>query len=156
VRDFSFLKDSPARQDVVLGDARMALEAEAPQGYDILVLDAFSGDSIPVHLLTLEAIQVYLRHLAPNGVLCLNVSNRFLDLPPVLKAAAQRSGCSARLVYDPGDVSRMAAISRWILVTRNTDAKISNRIMRLGRSLMNVRDIPAWTDDRSDLVRLLR
>ena len=81
---FTYLKDSPAKIETVLGDARLSLEREAPQNFDVLAVDAFSGDSIPVHLITYEAFTEYLRHLKPDGVIAFHVSNRFLDLKPVL------------------------------------------------------------------------
>ena len=95
---FTYLSDTPAHVEVALGDARITMSREAPQRFDILVVDAFSGDAIPVHLLTREAFALYWRHLKPNGVLAVHVSNRYLELPPVVQIAAQRSGKSAWLV----------------------------------------------------------
>ncbi len=89
---FSYLEDAAASVEVVVGDARLALEREAPQGFDVLVVDAFSGDAIPTHLLTDEAMRLYLRHLAPEGVLAINVSNRHAELPRVVVEHARRLG----------------------------------------------------------------
>jgi SAM-dependent methyltransferase len=87
---FTYIKDSPGRIETVLGDARLSLEREPPQDFDVLAVDAFSGDSIPVHLITVEAFTEYLRHMKPEGVIAFHVSNRFLDLKPVLLAIAGR------------------------------------------------------------------
>src|SRR5207248_4401523 len=88
--EFTFLKDSPAKVEVALGDARLSLERERPQNFDVLALDAFSSDAIPVHLLTVEAFKTYLRHLKPGGVLAVHISNRYLDLVPVVQQAGRR------------------------------------------------------------------
>ena len=90
--EFRYLRECPCRVDVVQGDARLALEHEAPQNFDVLVVDAFSGDSIPVHLLTLEAFELYYRNLKPDGILVVNVTNRYLDLSPVVETLARTTG----------------------------------------------------------------
>ncbi len=87
-RDFSFLKDSDATIELPLGDARLKLEREAPQGFDVLAIDAFSSDAIPVHLITREAVEVYLKHMKPDGVIAFHVTNRYLDLVPVVEGIA--------------------------------------------------------------------
>lgn len=100
---FTYLRDSPAHVEVVPGDARLALEREPPRDFDVLAVDAFSSDAIPVHLLTREALLVYLRHLrGPNGVVAFHVSNRYLDLRPVVKGLAGRLDLRAALVVWPG------------------------------------------------------
>lgn len=143
-RDFTYLGDSKAAIETVLGDARLVLEREAPQRFDVLAIDAFSGDAIPVHLLTLEALDVYLRHLAPDGILAFHVSNKFLVLPPVVGTLAKARGLQARYVGDR-DPATGAAISEWVLLSRS------------GASLAHPRIAPAsseaparggvWTDD---------
>src|SRR5262249_51887740 len=95
---FTFLNDCKARLDAALGDARLSLEREAPENFDVLAVDAFSSDAIPVHLLTREAFELYFRHLKSSGVLAVHVSNKHLDLPPVVKLAAVAVGKEARLV----------------------------------------------------------
>ena len=85
---FRFLNESAAATEVVAGDGRLALEREPPQNFDVLILDAFSGDSIPVHLLTRQAFEVYFRHLRPGGIVAVHVTNRYLDLAPVVDALA--------------------------------------------------------------------
>ena len=102
---FSFLADCQGECDVVLGDARLSLEKESPQHFDLLVLDAFSGDAVPAHLLTREAFEIYRRHLQPDGMIAVHISNRYLDLRPVLAGLAEQFGYSLR-------VSRFARRSR--------------------------------------------
>src|ERR1017187_6905157 len=84
-RDFSYLHDTPAKVEIVMGDGRLNLESEPSRQFDILVMDAFSGDSVPVHLITREAFQTYFRHLKPNGILAVNTTNSYLDLEPVME-----------------------------------------------------------------------
>jgi len=104
-----------------MGDARLTLErqlaSEGPQNYDILAVDAFSSDAIPVHLLTREAVQLYFRHLKPAGVLALHISNRYLDLKPVSVGGAQAVGRQAWGVEDEGDQASYFSSSTWVLVT---------------------------------------
>src|SRR5262249_23319997 len=101
--EFRYLRESPARIDVVAGDGRLSLEREPRQNFDFFVLDAFSGDSIPVHLLTREAFALYLTHLAPDGVLAAHVTNRYLDLTSVVGALAADCGRQALLIRDAAD-----------------------------------------------------
>src|SRR5262249_25676796 len=95
---FTFLKNSAASVQVVLGDGRLSLESEPNQGFDLLVLDGFAGDSIPTHLLTDEAMKTYVRHLKPSGVLAFHISNSHLDLEPVIRALADRYSMIAAFV----------------------------------------------------------
>ena len=99
---FTFLSDSRAEVKIVLGDGRLSLDGEPPQEFDVLALDAFSGDAIPVHLLSREAFQLYFRHLKPEGVLALHVTNRSLDLPPVVQKTAQEFNCRRPANLQPG------------------------------------------------------
>src|SRR6185369_17492988 len=87
---------------------------------DIIAVDAFSSDAIPVHLLTREAVQLYFRHLKPEGVLALHISNRYLDLKPVCEGGAQAVGRQAWVVEDEGDQASYFSSSTWVLVTSNT------------------------------------
>ncbi len=152
-RRFTFLTDSPAKVDVVLGDARISLERELarnqPERFDVLAIDAFTGDSIPFHLLTREAFALYLKHLNPvGGVLAVHISNRYLDLKPVVAELAERSGKAAWLVdsIDP-DNGR----SVWVLVG-NLEAPLTSKMVPL-RSKSGFR---IWTDDYSSLFAVLR
>ena len=103
------------------GDARLSLEREAaPPDYDVFLADAFSGDAIPVHLLTTEAFDLYLRHLKPSGILAVHISNQYLDLAPVVAQLARGAWtCSARWVHTPKDDAHLYSQSDWILMTRD-------------------------------------
>ena len=111
--EFRFLCDSKARTDITLGDARLSLERQEPQNFDVLVVDAFSSDSIPVHLLTREAMELYFHHLKADGTLAFHISNRYLDLQPVLREEAKASGKVARLVETPGDPPHDVFAATW-------------------------------------------
>lgn len=152
-QDFTYLSDSKAGIETVLGDARLVLEREAPRHFDVLAIDAFSGDAIPVHLLTLEALDVYLRHLAPDGILAFHVSNRFLVLPPVVGALAKARGLQARYVGDR-DPASGAAVSEWVLLSRSAQSLAHPRIATVAT------DAPvrgaAWTDDFATPLRALK
>ena len=102
-RDFNFIADSPAQVDTVLGDARLTMEREAPQQYDVLAIDAFSSDAIPVHLITREAMAIYLKHIKPDGVIAFHVTNRFLKLAPVVEQIAETYGLQTVLIADDED-----------------------------------------------------
>ncbi|MCC6367300.1 MAG: fused MFS/spermidine synthase [Bryobacterales bacterium] len=156
---FYYLRDSEARVEVVLGDARLALEREQPQHYDLLVLDAFSGDVIPAHLLTREAMTLYLRHLNQGGMLAFHTSSKALRLVPVAGALA-RDFHLAGLVIDTGDdpaVYRRHAT--WILLSRDARAFLTRGpagFFGKGIPPWTRPDVPAWTDDYSNFWRLMR
>lgn len=100
---FSFIADSRATIQTVLGDARLALERETAQGVDVLAVDAFSGDSVPVHLITAEAMDLYLQPMKPDGVIAFHPTNRFLWLPPVVENIAKPKGLTAALIHEEND-----------------------------------------------------
>jgi hypothetical protein len=155
-QDFSFLRDSQARIALELGDARLTLERQPPQGFDLLAVDAFSSDSIPVHLLTVEAFQFYFRHLHRDGVLAVHISNRYLHLEPVVAAAAQKLNKDGVLICSPDDDANQIYLARWALLgNRGTFAELSN-IEKVGRPLAaNVR-VNLWTDSYSSLFAILK
>src|SRR5258706_16000426 len=101
--EFAFLRESEARIEIHMGDARLSLEREPPQAFDVLAVDAFSGDAIPVHLLTREAFELYFRHLRPGGVLAVHISNNYLDLQPVVVSAATELRKTAVVVINERD-----------------------------------------------------
>ncbi len=140
-RYFSFLGDSQAHVEVVDGDARLSLERERVPAFDVIVLDAFSGDAIPVHLLTKEAMDLYSRRLRPGGMLAFHVSNNFLDLAPVVRQLAASAGYSSLVVYDTADDENMVLASEWVLLTPN------------GRRQSDIR---TWTDDFNSLLPILK
>jgi SAM-dependent methyltransferase len=154
---FTFLGDSPAQVEVVEGDARLSLERQAPQGYDVIALDAFSGDAIPAHLLTVEAVATYLRHLKPSGVLAVHTSNRHLDLVPIATLLAIHHGLQIVSV-DCDDYGGIAdSSSEWLLMTRNEEFLNMPDVSALSEPLPPPGDeIRVWTDQYSNLFQILR
>jgi hypothetical protein len=157
---FTFYPHSPADKAILMGDARLTLERqlanEGPQNYDILAVDAFSSDAIPVHLLTREAIQLYFKHLKPEGVLALHISNRYLDLKPVCEGGAEAVGRQAWTVEDEGEDASYLSSSTWVLVT--SDLSIySGKFFKDAYSyqLSPTKGFRAWTDDYSNLFQIL-
>lgn len=157
-KQFSYLSDTEARVEVALGDARLTLEREAPQAFDVLAVDAFSSDAIPVHLITREALAVYLRHMKPGGVVAFHVSNRFLSLPPVVERLAKELGVHAMLVSDNGkEGDDDHTTTDWVLVARDPKALQAKEIVEAGPE--PIEDKPrwrTWTDDYSNLVQILK
>ena len=154
-RYFHFLERSPAKLDVALGDARLSLEREleqgSPQNFDVLVVDAFSGDAIPVHLLTEEAFHLYFRHLQnPKGVLAVHVTNSLLDLRPIVVAAAQQLGVASVWVHTEGD-ERISSTSDWMLVSRDHEIIDFAAAAAKHAAKLQVRENRLWTDDYSNL-----
>lgn len=142
---FSYLGRATSLVEVVLGDARVSLEREPPQSYDLLALDAFSGDAVPVHLLTREAFTAYQRHLKRDGTIAVHVTNRHLDLVPVVENIAQHHGLAATYVaYEPKGIAWHYA-SYWMLLKRITNAPPP----RPDR-------VRLWTDDYASLLPLLK
>jgi SAM-dependent methyltransferase len=154
-QEFTFLRDSAARIDVLLGDARLSLERESPQGFNVLVVDAFSGDSIPVHLLTREAFALYFRHLEPDGVLAVHVSNKHLFLQPVVAGAATKLNKEAVIVNSADDGRKGIYHATWILVGSREGFFGQPEIEKAGKPLTGSRQ-QSWTDDYSSLFRILK
>ncbi len=152
---FWYLSGNPARQSVVLGDGRLSLEREPAQQFDVLVIDAFLSDSIPLHLLTRQAFALYWHHLKPGGVLAVHVSNRYVNLAPVVAQAAAASGHEARYIETDNDLDHGVARSIWVLATRRTE------LFRRGE-LANAPPVAIppglkpWTDDYSSIWSVLR
>ncbi|HUL56827.1 MAG TPA: fused MFS/spermidine synthase, partial [Usitatibacter sp.] len=155
---FSYLADTEAAVDVVLGDARLSLEREPPQGFDILAVDAFSSDAIPVHLITSEALALYLRHMKPGGVIAFHVSNRFLDLPPVVGRIARENGLVAMLVSDEGkEGDDDHTKTDWVLLAKDPKVLEAPEIKEAGPVPPEEKpDWRTWTDDYSNLVQILK
>ena len=154
-REFTFLGDSGAKIEHVLGDARLALEREPPQNYDLLVIDAFSSDSIPVHLITREALAVYLRHLKPGGVIAFHVTNRFLHLAPVVKRIAVEHDLQVALIADDAEDSDLARTD-WVLVTREKALIERPEIAKFTSEIENIPGLRVWTDDFNNLFRIFK
>jgi hypothetical protein len=155
-QEFTFLRDSEAKTNIVLGDARLSLEREPTQGFDVLVVDAFSGDSIPVHLLTREAFELYFRHLKPDGVVAVHVSNQYLDLQPVVAAAAKWFGKEAVVVNHEVTASKGVYSSSWILVGNPGGFLGQPEIEKAGQVLSPSQQLQLWTDNYSSLWRVLK
>ncbi len=154
-RRFTFLTDSAARIEPALGDARLVLERESPQRFDVLAVDAFSSDSIPVHLITREAMQLYRRHLSPQGAVAFHISNRYLDLTGVVRQLADDAGMQAiRIVDDPGDASYLYR-SDWIVVTANP-VLADALTMAGGTPAPTQPRLRPWTDDHHNLFDVLK
>jgi SAM-dependent methyltransferase len=153
---FSFLSDSKAAIELTLGDARLTLEREAPQQFNVLAVDAFSSDSIPVHLLTVEAFRAYVRHLKPGGILAIHVSNRYLDLLPVVARAARELSLHVRQVYSADSYDVGVFSSDWLLLSRTEGAFDAEPLKGEAKPLESQPDIPLWTDDYSDVYGILK
>jgi hypothetical protein len=151
--EFSYLKDCPGMPTVAMGDARLSMEAEQPQQFDVLAIDAFVSDAIPVHLLTREAFDLYWRHLKPDGVLAVHVSNRYVDLAPIVGKAAEESGKMARMVRNSSDPIAAVSASAWVLVSSRPG--FFDRPALQGSMPVEVPpNFAAWTDDYSNLWRV--
>lgn len=150
---FTYLHDCQGSTQIVLGDARLSMEREESQQFDILVLDAFSSDAIPVHLLTVEAFAIYLKHLKQDGVLAIHISNRHFDLRPIVEALADYYGLHAAAYDDDGDDKDGTFQSSWVLVSRDL---IALQCVILQGTLPEQSKRILWTDDNSNLFRVLK
>ncbi|HET7729297.1 MAG TPA: fused MFS/spermidine synthase [Usitatibacter sp.] len=151
---FTYLKDSPGKMETVLGDARLSLEREPPQMFDVLAVDAFSGDSIPVHLITVEAFDEYLRHMKPEGVIAFHVSNRFLDLKPVLLAIAEKHKLEYAFIHETGESG--GTTSDWVLMTRHKPFILRQDIVEATEPVAPRPDWRLWTDSYNNLFQVFR
>ena len=155
---FTYLKDSKAKTELVMGDARLRMEGEKDQQYDVIILDAFSSDAIPVHLLTLEAFAHYQRHLKKGGAIVVHVSNRYLDLHPVVYRIAEKIGFPAITIDDNETTFEDDGFygSDWIIMTRNAELLRQPLLHDVTSPPVefSARVLP-WTDERSDLLRIL-
>lgn len=158
---FSFLADAAASVEVVPGDARLLLQqelaAQGPQRFDVLVVDAFSGDAIPMHLMTREALALYLRHLAPTGVIAFHISNRHLDLAPVVKRLGDDAGLQAlRVRFEPerGNAT-LEHTSDYVLLTRDA-AFLADPMVKERAEPVEAAPGAPWTDDFSNLLGALK
>lgn len=156
---FTYLPRCLPRPDIRLGDARLSLATDPSASLDLLALDAFSSDAVPAHLLTREAFATYRRVLAPNGMLLVHISNRFLDLEPVLAAVARADGWNAALLdYEPSGLERAAYASGsvWVAMSRDR-AALGQLIGRADWRPLRARPgLEPWTDDYSTILPLLR
>ena len=154
---FSYVADSPARTEIATGDARLSLERErgAP-GFDLLAVDAFTSDAIPVYLLTREAFQIYLDRLArPGGILAIHISNRQLDLEPVVRGLAQSLSLPI-CVVDRSDRNETVWATTWVLLSRDPAVLAAPEIAAACVQRDASRRLRLWTDDYSNLFAVIK
>jgi spermidine synthase len=149
-KDFTFLADCKGEVQIIRGDARLNLAREQPQSFDVLVLDAFSGDAVPVHLLTREAFEIYLPHMAPDGIIAVHISNRHFALAPVVLALADFFHLATATIATPRSPSTGASSSVWVLVSASAKALQARRI-RNASLKNNPTGRVLWTDDHASL-----
>ena len=156
---FSFLDECPTTVEVVMGDARLSMERELtsgePQAFDLLALDAFSSDAIPVHLLTREAFETYLAHLAPEGILAVHISNRYLDLAPVVERLADHFDLAIVSVSDSGGDEWWGYGSTWMLLSRDPDVLDREEIGIASDPCGKGAGCTLWTDDFASVWSIL-
>jgi len=153
---FTYLRESEAAIDIVMGDGRLSLEREAPQNFDVLAVDAFSGDSIPVHLLTRQAFELYFRHLKADGILAVHISNKYLNLEPVVSAAATALNKEAVMITNSDDHAKGIYAATWILLGDRQALTSAPQIEQAGTVLRPAGWKDLWTDDHSSLLKLLK
>ncbi len=154
---FTYLRDTPAKVEVALGDGRMLLESEPSRQFDILVMDAFSGDSVPVHLITREAFTTYFRHLKPSGILAVNITNAYLNLEPVMERAAAAFDKVALVYdYDPPDEEFLCFGCSWTLIMDRETAAKHPELRPGSKELHSSRPFRIWTDDFSNMYSILK
>ncbi|MBZ5672821.1 MAG: fused MFS/spermidine synthase [Acidobacteriia bacterium] len=155
--EFTFFGHCAGDKEVLMGDARLTMEKQEPPNYDVLVIDAFSSDAIPVHLLTKEVMQLYFKLLKPDGVLAVHISNRYLDLAPVCERGAEFVGKKATVVADDASDNTFANSTTWVLITAPDNNVFQNP------SFEGANMYPAsaaatfrgWTDDYSSILPIL-
>jgi len=155
---FTYLTDSEADCDVALGDARISLERQKPQHFDVLALDAFTSDAIPIHLLTREAFAAYSRHLKPDAIVAVHISNRFLDLEPVVAALAEEFGFDTAIIESESDVEQEIDAATWVLLTADQNFLDDEQVVAATRDDEDGPPVSPllWTDDYSSLAEILR
>jgi spermidine synthase/MFS family permease len=154
-REFSFLADSKAKIEHVVGDARLQLEREADQQFDVLAVDAFSGDSIPVHLITAQAMALYTRHIKADGIIAFHITNRFLWLAPVIQNIAQSQQLTVALIHDENDNPALRNTD-WVLVSKDPAPLQVESIRRATSSITPNPKIGVWSDDFNNLFDVLK
>jgi spermidine synthase len=160
---FTYLAHSAAKIELVMGDGRLSMENEPPQNYDFLIMDAFSSDAVPVHLLTKEAFEIYVRHLKPDGVILVNISNRYLDLRPVVENAARVFGFHAYAIdsedggLDEEDGGWWFYAASWMVLSKNMEFLGKDALRTAANPPVAPRaDVPLWTDDYSSMFKILK
>jgi hypothetical protein len=159
-RYFYYLADSKGKVDVIIGDGRLSLEREKPQDYDVLAVDAFSGDSIPVHLLTKEAFELYFKHIKRDGILAVHISNKHLNLGPVVEKLCGGLGKKCVLIDDfieeEDEDENQTFGSDWALISSDDKFFKVSEIDKASEDLPSLPDMKIWTDDYSNLFQILK
>ncbi len=154
---FSYLRRCSGKTEVVPGDARLSMEREPSQQFDLLALDAFSGDAIPAHLLTREAFELYDHHLKTNGIIAVHISNHFLDLEPVVRAIARQLHFRGAIIdFDENPEEWWLYASTWVLLTHDETLLQSPEISAVASPLGMDKKAVLWTDDFTSLFQVLR
>ncbi len=154
-KHFTYLSDMEkrgAKLEVIIGDARLSLDRELPQGFDVILLDAFAGDSVPVHLLTREAFQIYKRHLRPDGIIAVHVTNTYLRLAPVIMKVADDIGMKTTRIQTDSDGDDYS--TDYVMVTNNADFLAAHPTDGLDEEEAKLK-VSAWTDKKHNLYRIL-
>jgi hypothetical protein len=159
-KEFTFLSDTAASIELVMGDGRLSLEREAPRGYDVLGIDAFSGDSIPMHLVTREAMAIYVKHIKPDGVIVFQATNRFIDLLPVIQRLAAEFGLEAVNIADSPEADTgpeyWYSATDQVIVTRNRRLLDWPRIAEVAQAIEPAAGLPVFTDAHHNLLKILK
>jgi SAM-dependent methyltransferase len=153
--EFTYLRDCPCTVEVALGDARLSLEREPSQQFDVLAIDAFASDAIPVHLMTVEAVGVYLRHMKPGGVIAFHVTNRFFDLAPAVDQLAKTYGLASALVVDDTPAGGLSK-SDWMLLSTDQGWLAEVAVLGTVQAPTAIPSLHPWTDGYSNLLRILK
>jgi spermidine synthase len=153
---FTYLRGSPAQISFSDGDARTSLSREAPQNFDVIAVDAFSGDAIPLHLLTTEAIALYKKHLAPDGIVAFHVSNQYLNLAPEIGQLAVAANMQSKVVESAGDEATGSYRSTWVLLTHSTTFFSHPQIASVATATPTTPRLRPWTDDYSSLLPIVQ
>jgi len=153
---FFYTRETPARVETVEGDARLSLEQDTTLPFDVIALDAFSGDAIPLHLLTREAMVLYLRHLKPDGVMAFHVSNNYLNLAPVIAQLADEIGYKAIDVKNHENGEDLVLAAEWVLVTRNPAVPANETIRVHAQPIASRAGLRPWTDSFNNLVQIVK
>jgi len=156
-KHFTYLTDLQqrgAKFEIVVADARLAMEREPPQQFDVLLLDAFSGDSVPVHLLTREAFAIYQRHMKPDGIIAVHITNSYLVLAPVIEKIAAEVGCQTTRIATQGDGIDHDSTD-YILLTHSAPFLAAHPPALLGNEIQLKHDVRLWTDRYHNLLRIL-
>ncbi len=155
-KEFTYLGESKATIEIALGDARLSMENESPRQYDVLAIDAFSSDSIPVHLLTREAFTTYFKHIKAGGLLAVHISNRHLDLQPVLAEAAKALKKAVRLIDTDDEEALGTYGATWVLMSDTEEIFSHEKLNGVAAVLEPKRSVSLWTDNFSDVYRILK